>query len=300
MPVGHLRCAACERLREPRELVRLLERRIDQHQPAPLLRRHIGVERGPAVDRDRLGAPVAAQIARSAPRAAFGSSSQAIRRSCGRSSARSERRRAGIDGERAGRIERRDRRRDRARAARARLGVERRGEQPADAVAPFAGCGSPPGRRDRRGRRRHGCRSRERPPAFPQMHEDAREHRVLDDVGEIAGVEGVAIVHRAVRDLASSSPRCERPSPVERATAIALAQDERPASHAPAAHRRHHQLVAAAGAPVDLGAIAELQVLATCRCALRCRRRLSQVTAMPVAAQPGIGLRRTPPRPRRA
>ena len=30
-----------------------------------------------------------------------------------------------------------------------------------------------------------------------QMHQDAREHRVLDDIGEIAGVKGVAIVHRA-------------------------------------------------------------------------------------------------------
>ena len=29
-----------------------------------------------------------------------------------------------------------------------------------------------------------------------QMHQDANEHRVLDDVGEIAGMKGVAIVHR--------------------------------------------------------------------------------------------------------
>ena len=50
-----------ERAREPRELVRVLERRIDQHQAAALLRRHIGGKRRPAVDRYRLGAPVAAQ-----------------------------------------------------------------------------------------------------------------------------------------------------------------------------------------------------------------------------------------------
>ena len=29
-----------------------------------------------------------------------------------------------------------------------------------------------------------------------QMHQDANEHRVLDDVGKIAGMKGVAIVHR--------------------------------------------------------------------------------------------------------
>jgi hypothetical protein len=29
------------------------------------------------------------------------------------------------------------------------------------------------------------------------MHEDANKHGVLDDVGEIAGVKGVAIVHGA-------------------------------------------------------------------------------------------------------
>ena len=35
----------------------------------------------------------------------------------------------------------------------------------------------------------------ERGRLVAQMHEDARQHRVLDDVGEIAGVKGVAIVH---------------------------------------------------------------------------------------------------------
>ena len=28
-----------------------------------------------------------------------------------------------------------------------------------------------------------------------QVHEDAHQHDMLDDVGEIAGMEGVAIVH---------------------------------------------------------------------------------------------------------
>ncbi len=30
-----------------------------------------------------------------------------------------------------------------------------------------------------------------------EIDEDARENRVLDDIGEIAGVEGVTVVHRA-------------------------------------------------------------------------------------------------------
>ena len=38
----------------------------------------------------------------------------------------------------------------------------------------------------------------ERRRLLAQMHEDAREHRVLDDVGEIAGMEGVAIVHAGI------------------------------------------------------------------------------------------------------
>ena len=29
-----------------------------------------------------------------------------------------------------------------------------------------------------------------------QMDEDARQHRVLDDIGKIAGVKGMAVVHR--------------------------------------------------------------------------------------------------------
>ena len=37
-----------------------------------------------------------------------------------------------------------------------------------------------------------------------QVREDARQHRVLEDVGEIAGVEGVAVIHDARRSSASA------------------------------------------------------------------------------------------------
>ena len=62
MPVGHLRCAPATPARAGRNRVGL-ERRIDQHEAAPLLRRHVGVERRLAVDRERLDARVAVQIA---------------------------------------------------------------------------------------------------------------------------------------------------------------------------------------------------------------------------------------------
>ena len=87
MPVAHLRWAAANAARELAEFALLLEGRIDQHQAAPLLRRHIGGERGPAVDPQRLDARIAAQIARKRA-AACGSSSQAMSRSCARSAAR--------------------------------------------------------------------------------------------------------------------------------------------------------------------------------------------------------------------
>ena len=35
----------------------------------------------------------------------------------------------------------------------------------------------------------------ERRGLLAQMHEDPREHRVLDHVGEIPGMEGVAVIH---------------------------------------------------------------------------------------------------------
>ena len=62
MPVAHLRCAAAKPMRQAEEIAVLLERRIDQHQAAALLRRHVGAERGPAVDFQRLDAGIPAQI----------------------------------------------------------------------------------------------------------------------------------------------------------------------------------------------------------------------------------------------
>ena len=54
MPVAHLRWAASSACASRENSSGVLERRIDQDDAAPLRRRHIGIERGPAVDRDRL------------------------------------------------------------------------------------------------------------------------------------------------------------------------------------------------------------------------------------------------------
>jgi len=53
-----------ERLAKAREIAGVLEGWIDEHEAAPLLGRHIGLKRGPAVDRQRLAAPVAVQTPR--------------------------------------------------------------------------------------------------------------------------------------------------------------------------------------------------------------------------------------------
>ena len=87
MPVGHLAYAWAKPVGEPLEFVRCLKRRIDQDQAAPFLWRHEGRKRHPAVEIDNPGLGIAAQrfdqmLAR------FGSTSQAISRSCGRSNSR--------------------------------------------------------------------------------------------------------------------------------------------------------------------------------------------------------------------
>ena len=79
-----------------------------------------------------------------------------------------------------------------------------------------------------------------------QMHQDARQHRMLDDVGRTAGVKGVAIVHRSTTANAVRGVNARR---------------QFDAAGRAAAHRRHHQPVAAAGAAVDLRAIAEAEIL---------------------------------------
>src|ERR1035437_4237313 len=51
-----------EPTRQAEKIAVLLERRIDQHPAAALLRRHLGAERGPAVDFQRFDADIPAQI----------------------------------------------------------------------------------------------------------------------------------------------------------------------------------------------------------------------------------------------
>ena len=84
------------------------------------------------------------------------------------------------------------------------LGAELRRKQAADALAPFAGSARfPPGQTGQAGSG-VGVDDAERAVLFPQMRDDAREHRVFDDVGEIAGMERVAVVHRRGRTTEES------------------------------------------------------------------------------------------------
>ncbi len=110
-----------------------------------------------------------------------------------------QRRRAGIDLERPG-VECRDRRKIRREQV-ACLRLKRGRDELADAVAPFAGAArlGPGEIIEARARMRveHAKRSR----LLLQMRDDAGQHRMLDDVSDIAGVERVAIVHAALRNL---------------------------------------------------------------------------------------------------
>ena len=100
----------------------------------------------------------------------------------------------------------------------------------------------------------------ERGVLLAQMRDDAREQRVLDDIGKVAGMEGVSVIHRARQgDGPEAFVKSRQLSAA--GSAVAAPQDPDQRSASAAADRRHHHLVAAAGAAVDLRAVAELQIL---------------------------------------
>src|SRR5437588_1153954 len=111
-----------------------------------------------------------------------------------------QQRRARVEREPARRIVRVDRRQIR-REQRANGGIEACGAQPTDAVAPLARAV-----RFRAGQvGEAGARVRiddpERRGLDAQVHDHPRKDRVLDDLGEISGVKGVAIVHDEGREV---------------------------------------------------------------------------------------------------
>jgi hypothetical protein len=80
-------------------------------------------------------------------------------------------------------------------------------KQPADARAPFvAAQGLGPAEIVEAGAGM-GVDNAERGGLLAQMHQHAHEHGVLDDIGEVAGVEGMAIVHAGGRVLGKCSAR---------------------------------------------------------------------------------------------
>ena len=194
-----------QRLRDAFRLARRFVGRIDQHQAAALLRRQPGVERDKAVDLDDRQPGVAAHARHQrgallrmqfAQRDAVLRPQQALR----------DRRRAGVSGGASLGVERPQRRQiglQQGGDGRRRLGVL----QPGDAVAPFARAPRlfprevvTPGARMR-------VDEAQRRGLARQIDENAREQRMLEHVGEIAGVKRMAVVHRRRRALIGRAPR---------------------------------------------------------------------------------------------
>ena len=151
------------------------------------------MKRGPAVDRQRLAAPVAGQITRQRDRRVRLelAGEQAILRAQKRAH---ERGRAGIAGEVAGAVEGGNRV-EIGRKQPTRLLADRSGDEPLNALAPFeaarrlrtveivaAGAGM-------------GVDDAERRRLGAQVHQNADQDRMLDHIGKVAGVKGVAIIH---------------------------------------------------------------------------------------------------------
>ena len=145
---------------------------------------------------------MASALARRSPRsaavsaaAARGSSSQAMSRSCRRSRLLRDHRRARIDAQLAVRIERGDGveiGREQICAASCR----RRLPDALDALAPFAAAARLRAEKVVAAGAGMGIDHAKSRRLVAQVREDARQHRVLVHVGEVAGMEGVPIIHR--------------------------------------------------------------------------------------------------------
>ena len=183
--------------RQPGKIVAILERWIDQDETAPLGRRHIGVERDPAVDRNRLGAPVAREIARQrlgGRRLDFAGDETILRTQEGPH----DHGRPRIAHEvsfriRICRIETADDVKIRRQQHARRLAQWRR-QQARNAGLPF---GTATGFRPRKIIKpcpRMGVDHAESGGLRAKLHEDAHQHGMLGDIRKAAGMEGVAIV----------------------------------------------------------------------------------------------------------
>src|ERR1700716_2803047 len=117
------------------------------------------------------------------------------------------------------------------------------------------------------------------------MHQDARQRCMLDDVGKVARVKGMTVIHRALLPPRRGRGKAKAVyATAEAQTALsvleylavfaeqwrrpragpAIAADALPAARSRAlgaAHPRHHHLIAPPGPAVDLGATVEFEVL---------------------------------------
>ena len=117
-------------------------------------------------------------------------------RSCARRNARASAWRTGIGGQPSGAVAGGDRV-EIGSKQRAGARCDRRAHEPVDAVAPFAAAPRLLSGEVVTAGAGMGVDDAERRRFLAQMHEDAHQHRVLDHIGEIAGVKGVAIIHGA-------------------------------------------------------------------------------------------------------
>ena len=188
-PCGQRRAAAtsASATRE-RSCFLLFVGRIDQREPAFFRRRQQGAERLEAVAAVHADARVMAELA--AQRIGFRGLEFAERRAVlGAQQRGRDERRSGIGHDaRSPRVETphdleiaRDR---------GRIGRDRRGREPMDAAARFGGAADLVAAAPRMR-----VEDEERPLFFREPHENGRERDVLHHVGEIPGVEGVAVLH---------------------------------------------------------------------------------------------------------
>ena len=209
MPVGHFRWATARIFGQMREIGRLLKRRIDQNEPAPLRRRNVSSRSRPAVDPQRLGTPVAPQGCRKRPgrpRFEFAGDQTILRTQ----ETLGDQRGAGIGAQLATGVQRRHHVEVRLDQVVHRPGFAR-SPNPLDALMPFAAAGCFGAAQVIAARSGVGIDDAKGRGLEPQMQKHAHENAVFVHIGKIAGMKSVAIIHQPPKDTIRNGPPGIRP-----------------------------------------------------------------------------------------
>src|SRR6516162_11071481 len=94
---------------------------------------------------------------------------------------------------------------------------------------------------------------------FSQVGENTGDDDMLENVGKVAGMKGMAVVHRSRRWAVGNANSCHVHSEATATYAPTDASIDRRHPSAPA-HGRHDELVAPASAALDLFAATELKI----------------------------------------